>query len=80
LRGAIWLNGDMKVTDIEKIRFSSIVFPSAEDLALWENLSNEERAAIIARDEHAAFESGIAEKSTLREILAETRAEAKREL
>ncbi len=69
----------MKVTDIDDIRFSSTVFPSAEDLALWESLSNEERLAVIARDEQVAFESGVAEKSAMFEILAETRAEAKHE-
>lgn len=70
----------MKTKEIENLRFSSITQPTAEDIALWESLSDEERAAVIQRDEQAAFESGIAEKATLREIVDETRNELKRRL
>ncbi len=67
----------MKTIDIETIKFSSTVFPTAEDIALWESLSDQERLAVLTRQEQAAFDSGIAEKASMREILDETRAETK---
>ena len=66
--------------DIEDIKFSSTVHPTAEDRALWESLSDEQRVAIIERDEQAGFDSGVADKASLQEILTETRAELKRSL
>ena len=65
----------MSIDDISDLKFSSTVFPTAEDIALWESLSDDERLAIIERDEQAAVDGGIAEKTTLRQLLAEVRAE-----
>lgn len=66
----------MSDTKMSPTRFSSTVFPSTEDKALWESLSPAERLAIVERDEDAAAKSGVARKATLREILAEVRAES----
>ena len=70
----------MKTRDIKSLTFTSIAQPTADDIALWESLSDEERAAIIERDEQAAFESGVAEKASLREVVSEAREELKRGL
>ncbi len=68
----------MKTRDINGLRFSSIAQPTADDIALWDSLSDEERATIIERDEQAAFESGVAEEASLRDIVSEARGERKR--
>lgn len=61
-------------TDISGIAFSSTVFPSAEDMALWNSLSAEQQRALIERDEEAGSESGTAEPETLEDRLARVRA------
>lgn len=60
----------MKTTDIKALKISSTAQPTAEDIEIWESLSDEQRRAFIERDEQAAFESGIADGATLREVLA----------
>ena len=65
---------NMTKTDISKTDFSSRVFPTAEDMALWDSLSPAEQRAVIERDEHAGFQSGIAESETLRQRLERVRA------
>jgi len=67
---------DAKSLDISGIRFSSTVFPSAADMALWESLSTEERQAVIARDEEAGAQSGIAAKESLEQRLKRVRSGA----
>jgi hypothetical protein len=68
---------DAKAIDISGVKFSSTVFPSSEDRALWESLTPAEQLAIIERDEEAGFRSGVARHASMREILAEVRAETK---
>jgi hypothetical protein len=66
--------------DISHIRFTSTVFPSAEDIVLWDSLSAEEKRAVIARELHEAEASGLAPKQTMAEIIAEARTELGHEL
>jgi hypothetical protein len=68
---------DAKELDISAIKFASSAFPTREDKALWEILTPAQRLAIVERDEEAGFRSGVAEKASLQEMLAEIRAEAK---
>ena len=68
---------DAKAIDISGIEFSSTVFPSPEDRALWKSLTPAERLAVIERDEEAGFRSGVARHASMHEILAEVRAETK---
>lgn len=63
-----------KLIDLTTIHFSSTVFPTEDDLAVWNNLSDEEQMAIIERDEESAYQSGIAPHKTKEEILARVRA------
>ncbi len=65
---------DPKTTDAPDIQFSSTVFPTEEDMALWESLSTDEQRAIVARDEEAGFRSGAAPEESLSERLARVRA------
>lgn len=62
--------------DISGVAFSSTVFPTDEDRALWESLSDEQRQALIVQSEQSAFESGISDKISLQELMSETRAES----
>jgi hypothetical protein len=66
-----------KEPDISAIKFVSSAFPTREDKALWESLTPAQRLAVIERDEEAGFRSGVAKKASLKEMLAEIRAEAK---
>ena len=66
---------DTKTVDISGIRFSSTLFPTAEDQALWESVTPEQRLAILVRDEEEGFRSGIAKACSAQEILAEVLAE-----
>jgi hypothetical protein len=68
---------DAKAIDISRVKFSSTVFPTPEDRALWDSLTPAEQLAIIERDEDAGFRSGAARNASMREILAEVRAETK---
>jgi hypothetical protein len=62
---------DEKTIDISGIAFSSTVFPTPEDRALWESLTPAERLAIIEHDEEAGFRSGVARNASMHELLAE---------
>ena len=66
--------GEQKTTDISQIRFSSTVYPSADDIALWESLSPEAQAALIKRDLDEAEQSGEALSATMEELIARVRA------
>lgn len=70
----------MKTTDLKALKISSTAQPTAEDIEIWESLSDDQRRVLIERDEQAAFESGIADGATLREVLAKARAKPKRDL
>jgi len=61
---------------IAKIKFTSTVFPTPADQALWNSLTPAQRLAVLERDEEAGFCSGVARKATMEEILAEARAES----
>ena len=68
--------GTIKTVDISEVSFSSTVFPTDADKALWESLSDEQRQALIAQSEQSALESGIADNVSLQELLSESRAES----
>lgn len=54
-------------------KFTSSVFPTAEDRAFWGSLTLEQRLALVRQDEQDGFDSGVAERSSMAEILAEAR-------
>lgn len=66
--------GEQKTTDISQIRFSSTVYPSDEDIKLWESLSPEAQAALIKRDLDEAERSGKAQSATMEELIVRVRA------
>jgi len=66
---------DTKIVDISGIRFSSTVFPTAEDQALWGSLTPEQRLAVLERDEEEAFRSEVAETLSVQEVIAKVLAE-----
>jgi len=67
--------GKVKTIDVSNIKFNSSVFPTDEDKELWASLSDEQRHAVIEESEQAGFDSGVAERASLHEILSELRAE-----
>ncbi len=70
---------DMETVDISGIKFTSTVFPTEEDMKLWESLTYEQRKAVEIRDEEEGYQSGIAEPQTMDELIAEAKAEMKNE-
>jgi hypothetical protein len=64
---------DLHTIDISRIVFSSTVFPTTEDRALWERLDAAQRLAVLRRDEQAGFESGVAENTSMEEVLHSAR-------
>lgn len=66
---------ERKTDNISAIAFSSTVFPTSEDAAVWDSLSDVQKRAVIARDEEQGFQSGIAPKESLEERLARVRAD-----
>lgn len=66
---------NVKIIDVADIRFTSTVFPTDEDKALWASLNDEQRRAVIEQSEQVGFDSGIAERASLHEILSEIRTE-----
>ena len=64
--------------DTPDIHFSSTMFLTADDMALWDSLSPEEQRSIIARDEETGFQSGPAPKEPLSKRLARVRGTAAR--
>ncbi len=70
---------EMKTVDISGIKFTSTVFPTPEDMALWESLTDEQRKAVEVRDEEEGFNSGIAEHRSMDQLIAEAKAEMKKE-
>ena len=51
--------------NISRLTFTSAVFPTADDIALWDSLSDSEKYALIMADEAQGFESGYAEDESL---------------
>jgi hypothetical protein len=70
---------DIKVVDISEVKFSSITFPSQEDMELWESLTYEQRKAVELRDVKEGQSSGLAEPCTMADIIAEAKAVMKNE-
>ena len=68
---------ETKTVDISHIRFTSTVFPTEEDMRLWDSLSAEERRAVVRRDLDEAEASGIAEPESVEQIIERVRAETK---
>ena len=68
---------DAKTVDISHVSFSSTVFPTDEDMKLWDSLSADEQRAVIERDLDQAEASGIAHAVSLEEIIERVRAETK---
>ena len=60
--------------DVSDVTLSSLVFPTAEDMAVWNALSAEQKEAFIAEAESRGAESGAAEEETLEARLARVRA------
>lgn len=64
-----------KPIDISWVKFTSTVFPTDEDMKLWESLTPEQRKAVELRDIEEGRASGLAEPCTMAEIIAEAKAE-----
>ena len=65
-------------TDSPKVAFSSTVFPTDEDMKLWDSLTPEEQLAVIAHDEEQGSRSGVAPAETLEDRLKRVRAQKAR--
>jgi hypothetical protein len=61
--------------DISHVKFTSTVFPTAEDMKLWDSLSLEQKKAVELRDVEEGRASGLAEPCTMADIIAEAKAE-----
>jgi hypothetical protein len=70
---------DTKAVDISGIKFTSTVFPTDEDMKLWNSLTREEQIAVVNRELEEGIQSGIAEPTTPQEILARVLAEIEAE-
>jgi len=66
---------DIETIDISHVKFSSTVFPSKDDMKLWDSLSLEQKKAVEIRDEEEGYQSGLAEPCTMADIIAEAKAE-----
>ncbi len=66
---------DIETVDISHVKFSSTVFPTDEDMKLWDSLTLEQKKAVEKRDEEAGFQSGLAEPCSVADIIAEVKAE-----
>ena len=70
---------DTDTVDISHVKFTSTVFPTKEDMDLWNSLTREEKQAVELRDEEEGYNSGIAEPRTVEELIAEAKAEMNHE-
>ena len=66
---------DTETIDISWVKFTSTVFPTDEDMKLWERLTPEQRKAVERRDVEEGLASGLAEPCTMADIIAEAKAE-----
>lgn len=69
---------ETKTIDMSHIHFSSTVFPTAEDMRLWDSLSPEEQRAVVRRDLDRAEASGVAPAETMAEVMVRARADHRR--
>jgi hypothetical protein len=66
---------DTETIDISGVKFSSTVFPTKDDMKIWESLTLEQRKAVEARDVKEGSASGLTEPCTMADIIAEAKAE-----
>ena len=65
---------EIKTIDVAHIQFTSTVFPTDEDMKLWDSLSAEEQRAVVQRDLDQAEASGIAQAETMDQVMERVRA------
>ena len=70
---------DIETVDISKIQFTSTVFPTPEDMKLWESLTPEQRKTVELRDVKEGYASGLAKPCTMADVIAEAQADMKNE-
>ena len=70
----------VETVDISNIKFTSAVFPTKEDMKLWESLTPEQKKAVELRDVKEGEASGLAEPCTMADIIAEAKAESRAEM
>ena len=70
---------DINTVDISEVKFTSTVFPTPEDMAVWERLTPEQRKAVEVRDEEEGYHSGVADPCSMDELIAEAKAELNHE-
>lgn len=63
--------------DVSRIKFTSTVYPTDEDMALWESLSPAEQHAVIMRDVATGLKGSPASKASKAEIMGEVLDELK---
>ena len=68
---------ETKTIDISNVKFASTVFPTEEDMRLWDSLSAEQQRAVVRRDLDEAEASGTAEAETMEQIIERVRGETK---
>ena len=66
---------DIETVDISHVKFTSTVFPTEEDMKLWNSLTLEQKKAVEIRDEEEGYQSGVADPCTMADIIAEAKAE-----
>ena len=72
--------GDTKGVDLLDINFTSTVFPTDDDMRLWDSLSADEQRAVIVRDLEAAEASGRSEPESVEDRLKRVRAKMAHDL
>ena len=68
----------IETVDISDIKFTSTVFPTLDDMALWEGLSPEQKKAVKLREVKEGQASGLAAPCTMADIIAEAKAKMKK--
>lgn len=62
---------DTDTMDISSINFSSTVFPTDEDMAVWNSLTPEQQRAIIMRKVEKGLSGAPTSKASKSELMAE---------
>lgn len=70
-----------KAVNIDHIQFSPAAgpCPTAEDIALWNSLTDEEKEAVLHRELDEAEASGLADYTDMKTLLSELKAELESE-
>ena len=63
-----------KTNSLPEVEFESTVYPTANDIKLWESLSPELQRAIIARELDEAERSGEAASVSMDDLITRVRA------